>query len=147
MAYLGSQSELARRSGVSQSTIATYIIGRSKNIRDDVWDKLEPHLRRFMPSEVARSAPNPESSLERDAPATLAPAPATPATPPALSAKEQVMLEAFRELGSEEQKSVLSCLLSGKPVCANSRPSPCPRPYDSPVPPGDSETSGGASAA
>ena len=129
VAALGSQNELSRRSGVPQCNIANYLSGRNKHIRDDVWDKLEPHLRKYMPS--AESAAKPagnELAIK-------------------VSPKEHVLVEAFRTLDSAAQSSVLSCLLSGKPVCANSRPSPCPRPYDSPVPPGDSETSGGASAA
>jgi transcriptional regulator with XRE-family HTH domain len=143
VAYLGSQSELARRSGVPQGYITKYLSGMVKTISDDVWDKLEPHLRRFMPSDAggaSRPAPNPESIPER-------PAPATPAPSAALSAKEQVLVEAFRELGSEEQKSVLACLLSGKPACAYTRPSPCPRPYDSSASPADAGSSDGTSAA
>lgn len=128
VAALGSQNELSRRSGVPQGYITKYLSGSIKTIRDDVWDKLEPHLRKYMPS--AESAAKPAGTLGIE-----------------VSPKEYVLMEAFRTLDPAAQSSVLSCLLSGKPACANSRPSPCPRPYDSPVPPGDSETSGGASAA
>ena len=105
VAYLGSQNELARRSGVSQSTIATYIIGRSKTIRDDVWDKLEPHLRKHMPS--AESAAKPDSED----------------TAAMFSHREHVLVEAFRSLDPAAQAGVLACLLTGKPSCAKPRES------------------------
>ena len=123
VAALGSQNELSRRSGVPQCYISRYLSGTVKHIRDDVWDKLEPHLRKYMPS--AESAAKP-TNLET------------------FSHREHVLVEAFRTLDPAAQSSVLSCLLSGKPACAYIQPSPCPRPYDSPA---VSESSGGGHAA
>lgn len=45
---LGSQQELARRSGVSYKNISKYINNGVKNIRENAWDKLTPFIAKYL---------------------------------------------------------------------------------------------------
>jgi len=46
----GSQASFAKKAEVDQSLISRYIKKEVKSIDDENWEKLEPHLKKYMPS-------------------------------------------------------------------------------------------------
>jgi predicted transcriptional regulator len=65
----GGQSRFAERTGVSQSYISRYINGKTTEMKSDVWEKLEPHIRPYIQiiqtnhgSNVSQSVGKPEGA-------------------------------------------------------------------------------------
>ena len=70
--YYGSQSGLARQTGVSQRNISRWLSGQVDKINGDLWSKVAPHLKPFMPDDFEKAynvslAPKIDGlALERD---------------------------------------------------------------------------------
>ena len=70
--YYGSQSSLARKTGISQRNISRWLSGQVDKINGDLWNKISPHIRPFMPEGFEETYHVPSSpeidglALERD---------------------------------------------------------------------------------
>jgi len=92
----GSQTELAERAGIAQGVLSRIRHGKTHWVTDDMWDRLHPHLREFLP-------PDHFSQADKMVGERFADWPSAP-PPPQVSPEALAVAELFDLLPSEDQQ-------------------------------------------